>query len=70
MPSVKLILTPDWMRVSEAAGRMDCAPATIRNRLRRGSIPVRWTTIDGAIHINRAHFLAWLEGEDTKAKAA
>jgi excisionase family DNA binding protein len=64
------ILTPDWMKTSEAAARMGCTPMTVRNRLKRGSIPVRWVRIERSIHINRAQFLAWLEGEDRKAEAA
>lgn len=68
MPSKVPILTPDWMRVAEAAARMDCTPITVRKRLRRGSIPVRWTVIEGTIHLNRKHFIAWVEGEkSTKA---
>lgn len=70
MPSRALVLTPDWMRCTEAAGRMGCTPTTIRNRLRRGTIPVTWTTIEGIIHLNRAQYLAWLAGENTKAEAA
>lgn len=65
-----VILTPDWMKTSEAAARMGCTQVTVRNRLRRGSIPVRWTFIERSIHLNRAQFSAWLEGEDTKATAA
>lgn len=69
MPSKVPIMTPDWLKVAEAAGRMACTPKTVRNRLRRGSIPVRWTVIEGAIHINRKHFEAWVEGEECKVKA-
>ncbi|NUP37030.1 MAG: hypothetical protein HOY76_08430 [Streptomyces sp.] len=65
-----VVLTPDWMRCSEAAGRMGCTPTTIRKRLRRGTIPVNWTTIEGTIHLNRAQYLAWLEGKTTKANVA
>ena len=70
MPSKAVILTPDWMRCAEAAGRMGCTPTTIRNRLRRGTIPVRWTVIEGTIHMNRAEYFAWLDGKDSKAEAA
>ncbi|MEW1754726.1 helix-turn-helix domain-containing protein [Streptomyces angustmyceticus] len=65
-----LVFTPDWMKISELAGRLGCHPKTVRNQIRRGVIPVRWIMINGIIHVNRAQYLAWLEGEDTKAKAA
>ena len=64
------ILTPDWMKTSEAAARMGCTQKTVRNRLQRGSIPVRWTLIERNIMLNRAQFFAWLEGDDEKAQAA
>jgi excisionase family DNA binding protein len=64
------ILTPDWMKTSEAAARMGCTQMTVRNRLKRGSIPVRWVRIEHSIHLNRAQFLAWLEGDDCHAKAS
>jgi len=58
---------PDWMKTDEVAARMGCTRRTVRNRLQRGSIPVRWTLIERTIHVNRAQFLAWLEGEDEEA---
>jgi hypothetical protein len=61
------VITPDWMKTSEVAARMGCTQMTVRNRLKRGSIPVRWTVIERSIHVNRAQFFAWLEGEGTKA---
>lgn len=64
------ILTPDWMKTAEMAARMGCTQMTVRNRLKRGSIPVRWTVIERSIHVNRAQFFAWLEGEGTKANTA
>lgn len=64
------ILTPDWMKTDEAAARMGCHRVTVRNRLKRGSIPVRWVRIERSIMLNRAQFLAWLEGEDGRAKKA
>jgi hypothetical protein len=48
---------------------MGCTRRTVRNRLQRGSIPVRWTFIERTIHVNRAQFLAWLQGEDEEAEA-
>jgi excisionase family DNA binding protein len=59
--------TPDWMKTDEVAARMGCTRRTVRNRLQRGTIPVRWTLIERTIHVNRAQFLAWLEGEDVEA---
>lgn len=62
--------TPDWMKTSEVAARMGCTQRAVRNRLHRGSIPVRWTFVERTIHVNRAQFLAWLEGGDGRADAA
>lgn len=64
------ILTPDWMKTTEAAARMGCTPMTVRNRLKRGSIPVRWVRIERSIHLNRAQFLEWLEGDGSRLKAS
>jgi len=62
--------TPDWMKTDEVAARMGCTRRTVRNRLQRGSIPVRWELIERTIHVNRAQFLAWLNGEDEEALVA
>lgn len=67
------IMTPqtsDWMKTDEVATRMGCTRRTVRNRLQRGSIPVRWTLIERTIHVNRAQFFAWLQGEDGRAEVA
>jgi excisionase family DNA binding protein len=67
---VATIMAPvasDWMKTDEVAARMGCTRRTVRNRLQRGSIPVRWTFIERTIHVNRAQFLAWLEGGDVEA---
>lgn len=69
-PKATPVITPDWMKTDEAAARMGCTRMTVRNRLKRGSIPVRWTFIERTIHVNRAQFLAWLEGEDGPAVKA
>jgi excisionase family DNA binding protein len=60
----------NWMKTDEVATRMGCTRMTVRNRLQRGSIPVSWTRVERNILINRAQFLAWLEGEDGRASAA
>lgn len=62
--------TPDWMKTDEVAARMGCTRRTVRNRLQRGTIPVRWTFVERTIHVNRAQFLAWLQGEDGRAEVA
>lgn len=62
--------TPDWMKTDEVAARLGCTRRTVRNRLQRGAIPVRWTFIERTIHVNRAQFLAWLEGGDEMADVA
>lgn len=62
--------TPDWMKTDEVAARMGCTRRTVRNRLQRGSIPVNWVFVERSIHVNRAQFLAWLQGGDEMANAA
>ncbi|MCX4886075.1 helix-turn-helix domain-containing protein [Streptomyces sp. NBC_00847] len=61
---------PDWMKTDEVATRMGCTRRTVRNRLQSGSIPVRWTFVERTIHVNRAQFLAWLNGGDEMADVA
>ncbi len=70
---VATIMAPvasDWMKTDEVAARMGCTRRTVRNRLQRGSIPVHWTLIERTIHVNRAQFLAWLQGGDEEALVA
>src|SRR5687767_1369191 len=41
MPYSKPDVTPEWIRVSEAAARLNCHPKTVLNRIRAGTIPAR-----------------------------
>lgn len=69
-PLVLMAVDRDWMKTDEAATRMGCTQRTVRNRLHRGSIPVTWRLVERTIHVNRAQFLAWLEGDEQEADVA
>ncbi|MGV9891704.1 helix-turn-helix domain-containing protein [Streptomyces sp. NPDC003395] len=60
MPYSKPATTPEWIRVSEAAARLDCHPKTVLNRIRAGTIPVRVLRIERVVRINRSDFEAYL----------
>lgn len=68
--AVVMVVDREWMKTSEVAARMGCTQRSVRNRLHRGSIPVRWTFVERTIHVNRAQFLAWLAGEEHQAETA
>ncbi|MFF0009620.1 helix-turn-helix domain-containing protein [Streptomyces tibetensis] len=61
MPYSKPAVTPEWIRVSEAAARLNCHPKTVLNRIRAGTIPVRVLRIERLTRINRSDFEAYLE---------
>lgn len=52
----KPILTPDWMRLSEAAARLDCDPRTLAAMINRGDLNVRAMRFDGTPRVNRGDF--------------
>lgn len=56
-------VTPDWMRVSEAAHRLRVDPKTVRNRLRAGTMPVRVIRLDRLMRLHRMDFERYLERE-------
>lgn len=62
MPYKKLPhVTPDFMRVGEAATRLGVDPKTVRNRLRAGTMPVRVLRLDGMLRLHRQDFERYLE---------
>jgi excisionase family DNA binding protein len=62
MPYKKLPpVTPDYMRVAEAAARLGVDRKTVRNRLLSGSMPVRVLRFDGIIRLHRQDFEQYLE---------
>lgn len=69
MAGTKPILTPDWMRISEAAAQIGCHQKTLYRRFRRGSSSVagvRVINLDGVLRVNRADWAASLERNAAK----
>lgn len=54
-------VTPEWMRMSEAATRLQVDRKTVRNRLESGRLPVRVLRLDGILRLNRHDFDAFIE---------
>jgi excisionase family DNA binding protein len=64
MPYKKLPhVTPDFIRVTEAAARLGVDPKTVRNRLASGALPVRVLRLDGITRLHRKDFERYLERE-------
>ena len=61
MPYSKSAVTPDWMRVTEAAGKLDCAPNTLLAWVRDGRLPVRAVRFGITTRIHRGDFEAELK---------
>jgi excisionase family DNA binding protein len=62
MPYRKPVITSDWMRIAEAAARLDCHPNTIRNRINSGKITgVRVARLDGVVRLHRADWERYLK---------
>ncbi|MFB7222434.1 helix-turn-helix domain-containing protein [Streptomyces sp. NPDC056227] len=66
MPYRKPPVTPEWIKVSEAAARLGCHPKTVHNRIRAGTIPVRVLRIERVTRLNRSDFEAYLESLTTQ----
>lgn len=54
-------VTPEWMRVSEAAARLEVNATTVRKHLRTGVLPVRYLQFERVIRLNRQDFEQHLE---------
>lgn len=61
MPYRKPAVVPEWIKVSEAAARLDCHPKTVLNRIRAGTIPVRVLRIERVTRLNRSDFETYLK---------
>nr|WP_173295555.1 helix-turn-helix domain-containing protein [Streptomyces sp. F2] len=62
MPYAKPVLTPDWMRLAEAAGQLGCHPDTVRNRITAGTITgVRVLRFDGVLRVHREDWSRYME---------
>lgn len=62
MPYARPVLTPDWMRLAEAAGQLGCHPDTVRNRINAGTITgVRVLRFDGVLRINREDWARYMD---------
>lgn len=65
MPEV----TPDWMKVSEAAARLEVTPKTILNRIKAGTLPVRVVRMERVVRVHRREFQEYLDGIATAASS-
>lgn len=63
MPYREPAFSPDWMRVAEAAERLQVDRKTVRNRLYSGALPVRVIRMDRILRLNRTDFEAFLANE-------
>ncbi|WP_098010506.1 helix-turn-helix domain-containing protein [Streptomyces sp. sk226] len=61
MPKNPPPVTPDYMRVSEAAARLGVDRKTVRNRLMSGALPIRVLRFDGFLRLHRKDFEQYLE---------
>lgn len=52
----KPVLAPDWIRLSEAAGRLGCDPRTVTAMINRGELKVRALRFNGGARVNREDF--------------
>lgn len=56
------IITPDWIRLRDAAAQLDCSRKTVMNRINAGTITgVRVIRIERVVRLNRADWNAYLQ---------
>lgn len=71
MPYAKPVLTPEWMRLAEAAAHLGCHPDTVRNRINAGTITgVRVLRFDGALRVHREDWAKYVDSVTLHAPAA
>ena len=71
MPYAKLVVTPEWMRLAEAAGQLGCHPDTVRNRINAGTIQgVRVLRFDGITRVHREDWRRYMDSITVQQPAA
>lgn len=62
MSTSRPVLTPDWMRLAEAAAQIGCHRDTVRNRIAAGTIKgVRVLRFGGAIRVHREDWARYMD---------
>lgn len=62
MAQKSLIVTPEWIKLRDAAAQLDCDRKTVMNRINAGTISgVRVIKIERVVRLNRADWNAYLE---------
>lgn len=56
MPYSKPAVEPDWMRITEAAVKLDCDPRTLIAMISRGELNVRAMRFGSSARIHRGDF--------------
>lgn len=56
MPYNRPILTPDWMRVTEAAAHLGCDPRTVLAMINRGELKIRVMPFGRVRRLHRKDF--------------
>lgn len=60
MPYKTPVLSPDWVKVTEAAARLNVHPKTVYGWARTGRIPIRTMRFDRALRLHRGDLDAYL----------
>lgn len=70
MPYTKPVMTPDWMRLAEAAAQLGCHPDTVRNRINAGTITgVRVLRFDGVTRVHRTDWDRYMDSVTVRPAA-
>lgn len=56
MPYSKPRVQPEWMRITDAAGVLDCDPRTLIRMINRGELAVRSMPFGNSARIHRGDF--------------
>jgi excisionase family DNA binding protein len=70
MPYSKPALEPDWIRVAEAAARLDVHPKTVFDWIKNGTLPVRSLKLGTAVRLDRRQLDAYVDKRATKVKTS
>ena len=56
MPYSKTDVQPEWMRITDAAGLLDCDPRTLIRMINRGELEVRIIPLGKSARVHREDF--------------